>query len=333
MKKPNIVCIGGGTGQSVVLKGLSKYPFNITAIVGVTDNGGHSGVLRRALNIPQVGDIRNCITALADKDNTLSQLIQYRFSEGKLEGVNLGNMIFACLIRITGSLYEAINEISRMLDLSYRVIPVSNGYADICATLVNGKTICGEWEIIKRKPRTAIKQLFHKPIIPCLSECKSAIKKADTIIFCPGSLQTGIISTLLVKGVRETIRNSKATLIQICNIMTQPGLTDRFTDKDHIQLLSKYLGRKPDHFIINTEKPPPILLKIYNRSGSTPVESDSSRIEDVKIITTPLVEHPSKKTLALYHRSGKGLLAGPHYIRHDADKLATTLISIIKASI
>lgn len=330
MGRKRIVCVGGGTGQSQVLRGLSRYDADITAIVGVTDNGGHSGILRRIFGIPQVGDIRNCLASLAQDSNLFTQLLKYRFSEGAMDGASLGNLIVVALIRMHGSLSAGIAALSRELGVAHQILPVSDASAQICAELADGRELRGEWEIMQREPKTAVKRLFLEPEIPCHPECVRALAHADVIVFCPGSLLTGTISALLTEGIRTAIRVSRATKVQVCNIMTQVGQTDEFTASDHLEMLSRYLGMTPDVFILNTGRPPEHLLKLYREERSTLVRPDVRTVRGLRVMGRNLLEPRGLDVLTLYARHGKGLLAGPHYIRHDPVKLARIIWSIAR---
>lgn len=326
-----MACIGGGTGQSQVLRGLSRYPLDITAIVGVTDNGGHSGVLRRLFGIPQVGDIRNCLASLAQDGNLFTQLLKYRFAEGALDGASLGNLIVCALIRMRGSLSAGIDALARELEVPHRILPVSDESAQICAELADGRVVRGEWEIMQRERRTAIARLFLEPDIPCHPDCAKAIAHADLIVFCPGSLMTGIVSALLTQGIRTAIRVSPALKVQICNIMTQPGQTDGFAASDHLEALARHLGVAPDAFVLNTARPPQELVELYRRDGSTVVRPDVRSVRGLRVIARNLLEPRGLDVLTLYARHGKGLLAGPHYVRHDPQKLAKIIWQLVSA--
>lgn len=321
-RRKRVVCIGGGTGQAQLLRGLSHHPLEITAIVGVTDNGGHSGVLRRIFGVPQMGDIRNCLASLGDDAKLLTQLLKYRFAEGELDGASLGNLIVCGLMRMRGSLSASVDALRQELGIPHRIVPVSDHSAQVCAELADGRVVRGEWEIMMREPKSAVVRLFHEPEIPCLPACVEAIAHADVIVFCPGSLLTGIVSVLLTQGIRTAIRVSRAAKVQICNIMTQPGQTDGFAASDHLELLSRHLGVTPDVFIMNTAKPPEALVKLYREDGSTVVKPDVKTMRGLRVVGKNLLEPGGKDVLTLYARSGRGLLAGKHFIRHDPGKLA-----------
>jgi uncharacterized cofD-like protein len=328
VRRKRIVCIGGGTGQAQLLRGLSEHDAEITAIVGVTDNGGHSGELRRIFGVPQMGDIRNCLASLADESRLLTQLLKYRFSEGALDGASLGNLVVCGLMRMRGSLSSAIDALRQELGIAHRIVPVSDHSAQVCAELADGRIVRGEWEIMMREPRQAVMRLFHEPEIPCLPECAVAIAHADVIVFCPGSLLTGIVSVLLAQGIRTAIRVSRARKVQVCNIMTQPGQTDGMAASDHLEMLSRHLGVTPDVFLVNTARPPEALLRLYREDGSEPVKADVKSMKGLKVVAKNFLEPGGKDVLTLYARSGKGLLAGKHFIRHDPAKLADVIVSL-----
>jgi uncharacterized cofD-like protein len=330
MPRARVVCIGGGTGQSQVLRALSRFPFDLTALVGVTDNGGHSGVLRGIFGIPQVGDIRNCLASLADDGALLSRLLRHRFHEGELDGVSLGNLIVTALIRQEGSLSAAIDVLRRNLGVPHAILPVSDQSTHVCARLADGRLVRGEWEIIGRDPRVPLRSVFHWPVVECHPDCIRAIAHADLIVFCPGSLMTGIISALLTRGIQTAIRVSRARKVQVVNIMTQPGQTDGMSARDHIETLAQYLGIAPDVAVLNSKKPPEAWLKVYRKDGAEPVRGDVEGLRECRVVQADLLEPQGKDVLSLYARSGgPSLPAGPHFIRHDPAKLGRILRSLV----
>ncbi len=329
MARRKIVCIGGGTGQSQVLRALARYPVEITALVGVTDNGGHSGVLRRIFGIPQVGDIRNCLASLADDRRLLAQILRYRFREGELDGVSLGNLIVTSLIRLKGSLSEGVDALRRELGVPHTILPVSDQSTHLCAETADGRMIRGEWEIIKRVPRAPIRRLFHWPVVACHPECVRAVARADMIVLCPGSLMTGTISALLTRGLHTAVRVSPALKVQVVNLMTQPGQTDGMSARDHIETLSQYMGNAPDVAVVNTRRPPEAWLRPYRREGAEPVRVDVIGMRETRIILADLLEPAGKDVLTLHARPERpDMPAGPHFIRHDPIKLGRILFSL-----
>jgi uncharacterized cofD-like protein len=326
MRRPRVVCIGGGTGQAQVLRGLAGFPVRLTSIVNVTDNGGHSGFLRKTLSIPPVGDVRNCLAALAH-DGVATELMNTRFRQGALDGTSLGNLMLAALIPAHGSLSKAVAAMGRLLNVGHKVLPVADRPADICAELEGGRIVRGEWQIILRRPRLAIRRLFHEPPVPALTECLSAIRRADLIVICPGALLAAVVSCLVASGVREAVQSSRARIAQVCNIMTLPGQTDRFAVSDHFHTVARYLGRRPDALIVNTGLPDRRAMREYRRMGSELVRDDVVKLENVRVIRGDfLTRRPPPDD-----RGGRGLyLSLPHTIRHDVGKLSRILYRLAR---
>jgi len=258
MSKPikKIVCLGGGTGVSVVLSGFKKYPLDLTAIATVFDSGGSSGKLRKELGILPSGDIRQCLVALSNETN-LTDLFHYRFGKGTLKGHNFGNLLIAAAIESTGSLNKAIDKISKILNIEGKVVPVTLDRADIMAILKNDKTIKEEEKIINYPylSKVGVKKLFLKPGVKANPKAISAIQNADLIIITPGKFYTSIIPIFLVKGISAAIRKSRAKKVFVCNLMTQVGNTDSFSVVDFLTILEKYLGKDVINYVIfNTGK-------------------------------------------------------------------------------
>lgn len=355
-----VVCLGNGTGQAVLLKGLKGYPYALTAIVGVTDNGGHSGLIRRAMNIPAPGDLRSCLGGLADPQSPLAHLLGYRFSEGELSGICLGNLILAALIRQEGSLSAAAERLRQMLGVEDQILPVSDESTQVCAELTDGRHIAGEWEIIERKPRTPIGRIYLDPIgkppenlarpgrtaeeeafldrqlerpIRACPSCLRAIEEADVLIFSPGSLLTGLVSLLLTGGIREALKSSRARKIYVCNLMTQPGQTDGFALSHHVRVLSSYLPAPPDDVLANDGPIPAELLALYETTGARPVEIDEITGLGSRLLRADLVERPTRFPEEKLRRPGEGLKAGLHLITHDPAKSGQALARIIEGKL
>lgn len=310
---PRIVVIGGGTGLSVLLRGLKKYSSNLTAVVTVTDDGGSSGRLRTELGVLPPGDIRNCLVALAETETLMDKIFQHRFKLGRgIEGHNLGNLLLVAMTEITGDFVSAIKEVAKVLAVRGQVIPSTLEHVILGAKMKDGQVIKGETAI--RKYNGAIKNVF---LIP--EECQpvpatlDAIMQADAIIFGPGSLYTSIMPNLLVKGIDETIAASKAVKIYISNIMTEQGETDNFTAADHLKVISDSLNNTSiDYVVINTGIVDGVRLKRYQEEQAIPVASTFEAIHKmgIKVI-------------------GEDMVSNTDVAWHDADKLAQTVIKII----
>lgn len=262
MKKPKIVVIGGGTGLPVILNSLRNQGADITAIVTVADDGGSSGQLRRSLSIAPPGDLRNVLVALSDMPQMYEKLFQYRFKEGDEYFANhaLGNLIIAALAEMKGSMYDAVQILGRILHIEGHVYPVSESPLTLHAIFKDGTEASGESGIAKN-PKT-IDQVYVKNTLDNgeahpARKVISAIEEADLICLGPGSLFTSILPNLVIPEVAEALIRTKAEVVYICNIMTQKGETEHFSDADHIKVLHKHLKNKfVDTVLVNTEHVP-----------------------------------------------------------------------------
>jgi len=318
-KQPNellrLVAIGGGTGLGVLLRGLKEEQVHITAIVTVADDGGSSGRLREEMDMLPPGDIRNVLTALADKEPLMQKVMQYRFTNGKgLAGHNLGNLLIAAMNEITGDFVTAVKELSRVLAVRGDVLPASNQSILLKAEMQDGSIVSGESQIplVGKK----IKRVFLDPedVVP-LKEASTAIAEADAILIGPGSLYTSIMPNLLVKGLFAEIKASKAPKIYICNVMTQPGETDGFTASDHVSAMYDHVGGPfLDHIIVNTADIPDNVLEKYAEKGASPVVCDQDKLAalGLKIVAGPLITFNDQ------------------YLRHDAGNVSKHVVSIIQ---
>lgn len=330
-KKPNIVCLGAGTGQATVLRGLKKYSCHLTGIVGGTDNGGASGVLRREMGIPQPGDTRNCLENVSDPNHIFTKIFSYRFTEGTFKGVSLGNLVLAALTRITGDFGEAVMAANSLLKTHVNIYPASAVSTHVACELKDGKKIEGEWEIILRRDKSPVKRIFLTKEAEAFPPVLDAISKADLIVIGPGSLFTGVLPHFLIKGMKEAIRASHGKKVYICNMMSQPGQTVGYKVSDHIAQVRKYLGRNPNYVIVNNGKISQEILEHYQDFDSEPVKVD--QVRGVKVIAKPLAQNQVGE--AVHHentrlRHFKEWREWTHLLRHDSEKLAEILINLTK---
>ncbi len=290
---PKIVAIGGGTGLSTMLKGIKKITNNITAVVTVGDDGGSSGKLREELGVLPPGDIRSCIAALADDEDLVAKLFQYRFKDcAGLSGHSFGNLFLTAMCSITGDMVRAVKESSKVLSIRGRVLPSTLDDMRLVAEMDDGSIIKGESNIPESGKR--IKRLFSEP-----GNCKAledviwAIHDADLIILGPGSLYTSVVPNLLIKDIAKAVNDSKAKKIYVCNIMTQPGETDGFSVSDHIKTLIKHAkyNRIMDAVLVNNDLPTELLAP-YKDAGSEPVVVDKDEINKmgIEIVQKNLIE-------------------------------------------
>lgn len=313
---PKIVVVGGGTGLSMLLKGIKRITNNVTAIVTVGDDGGSSGRLREEMGVLPPGDIRNCIAALADDDDLVTELFQYRFKKGEgLEGHSFGNLFLTALCSITGDMVRAVKESSRVLSIRGRVLPSTLDDMRLVAEMEDGRIIHGESNIPEANGK--VKRLFTEPEnCKPLEDVISAIKDADLIILGPGSLYTSVIPNLLIKEISAEIAKSNAKKIYVCNIMTQPGETDNYTVSDHITAIINHAGFSNimDAVLINDNLPENMAEK-YKLAGSFPVKLDTDNIKklNVRIVSKKLIED-SKEGL-VRHSSNRVARAIYHWYR------------------
>lgn len=329
-KKPKIVCLGTGTGQATVLRGLKKYYCDLTGIVNVTDNGGSSGVLRREMDIPQPGDTRNCLENVALEDDIMTKIFSFRFDAGSFAGTSLGNLILAALTRITGNFGEAVMAANSLLKTNVKIYPVTTASTNIACELTSGKVIRGEWEIILRKDKTPIKRIFLTEKAEVFPPVLEVLQKADLIVIGPGSLFTGILPHFLVRGVKEAILGARAKKVYICNMMTQPGQTIGFKVSHHVKQIKKYLGQMPGYVIVNRNKIDQQILDHYQRFGSAPVAVD--KVKGTKMIVKSLAQKQIREAIHRDKREGgrfQEWSEWTHLLRHDSDRLAKILIDLI----
>lgn len=317
---PKVVVIGGGTGQSIFLRGLKHFTHNITAVVTVADDGGGSGVLREDLGMLPPGDIRNCLLALANIEPTMSEVMKYRFTEGALKGQSFGNLFLAAMNGLYGSFETAVYKMGEVFAITGRVLPVSLEDINLIAKLENGNMVKGESSIPDqvKSQHSSIDRIYLDPKnAKPLDEVLNSILDADIIIMGPGSLYTSIMPNLLVKGVVEAIKKSNAPKVYISNVMTQPGETEQYNVLDHINAIIKHTGKKDiiDYIIANNEMLPEEIFSPYKKDGAEQVlldEEQRNKLDDmgIKTIEDNLVEIKN------------------NYIRHDAKHISSIIVNL-----
>lgn len=298
MKKLKIVLIGGGTGLSVLARGLKDYPIDITAIVTVADDGGSTGKIRSEMDIPAPGDIRNVIAALSDTEPTLKELFQYRFKENQVEGHSVGNLLIAAMTNIMDDFGHAVKELSKILNIKGRVIPSTNSSIRLNAEMEDGEIVYGESNIPKRQK--TIKRVFIEPAdVQPMEEAVAALEEADLIVLGPGSLYTSVISNLCVPGIGKAIVESAAPKVYVSNVMTQHGETDHFDVMDHIQAMHQHMNTDFIDYVICCENHQysQDILENYLKEHAEPVTYHKEAIEAAGIepITAQDLVHVSSK--------------------------------------
>ena len=225
--KKKVVVLGGGTGTFTILSGLKKYPFELTAIVAMSDNGGSTGVLRDELGVLPPGDVRQCLVALSRSDKLMRDLMNYRFENGGLKGLSFGNLLLSALEKVTGSFDSAVEKASEILRLDGRVIPATLDEVHLMAQ-VGTRIVRGEEKIQMTKLNGSLRRLWLEPEGRANPKALKAIREADAIIIGPGNLYASLIPNLLVAGIPEAIKKSKAKKIFICSLMTKVEHTKNF---------------------------------------------------------------------------------------------------------
>jgi uncharacterized cofD-like protein len=312
----SVVAIGGGTGLSVLLRGLKHHVASgdlggLTAVVTVADDGGSSGRLRRDLGIPAPGDIRSCIVALADDEGLLAKLFQYRFSlGGDLAGHSFGNLFLAALANVTGDFYQAILEMEHILSVRGRILPATLGNVHLRGIGASGKVYEGESAIGSSGERLCHLELVP-PDAPAFTRAIDAIGEADLVVLGPGSLYTSILPNLLIRGIREALRETPARVLLLMNLMTQPGETDGMDAVAHVDAIAHWA--EPglvDAVLVNSTAPRLPLLDLYEREGAAPVLVDEAALaaRGAQVVVADLL--------------GDGPL-----IRHDPAKLARAVLA------
>ncbi|MBO7611358.1 MAG: YvcK family protein [Elusimicrobia bacterium] len=313
--KYKIVAIGGGTGLSTLLRGLKAYDVDITAVVTVSDDGGSSGKLRKELGVLPPGDIRNCLVALAEEENLITKLFQYRFPrKGGLSNHSFGNLFLTALTSISGGFDKAILNASDVLAIKGRVLPVSLDNVKMKATLIDGERIIGESKISKSK--SAIKTVEIEPKNAKVSQSViDAILSADCVILGPGSLYTSVIVNLLFDGVIPALKKSKAIKLYIANIMTQVGETSNFTLSNHINAIIQHSYPEILNAVfVNNGKIPENIVSRYAKLNSIPVKIDKLKHKNIKIIK-------------------KNFVSKSQYAHHDFIKLSRAIFNFLRGEL
>ncbi|MBC2575490.1 gluconeogenesis factor YvcK family protein [Peptostreptococcus canis] len=317
--EPNVVVIGGGTGQSISLRGLKHVTKNITAVVTVADDGGGSGALREDLGMLPPGDIRNCLLALANIEPTMNEVMQYRFPEGALKGQSFGNLFIAAMTGLYDNFETAVYKMSQIFAITGRVLPVTMDDINLVAELENGDVVIGESHIpkVSKKMNSPIKRLYlDKNDARPLDEVIQSIKNADAIVIGPGSLYTSILPNLLVDGIIDALSASKAPKIYVCNIMTQPGETDGKNVLEHVNVLVEHAGINfIDYVISNNEELPVGVFERYAKDGAKLVLLDDEQKHTLNMMGITYLE---QKLIEI--KNG--------YIRHDSELVANAVMKI-----
>lgn len=309
----NVAVIGGGTGLSVMLRGLKQIPdINLSAIVTVADDGGSTGRIRRQFHIPAMGDIRSVMCAMAEEETMFTSLMNFRFDgdDSDVGGHNLGNLILTALTQTSGSFMEAIRAFSKFLKVRGNIIPSSLQVITLYAIMEDGTIVRGESNIPKFSNR--IEKVFYQDDVEATREALQAIHEADIIFYGIGSLYTSIMPNLIVNGVVDELKRNKAKKIYFCNAMTQPGETDHFSVEDHIRALQRHsFADAVDIVITHNNVVSKELLDKYLAMGSEPVKVKEEQ-HDYEILYCDVLSFEDQ------------------LIRHDSDKIRDVIQEVIE---
>ncbi len=306
---PKIVTIGGGTGLSVLLRGLRNHTDNLTAVITVADDGGSSGRLRRELGVLPPGDFRNCLVAMSEDESLLAELFQYRFEEGNgLKGHSFGNLFIVAMANVTNGFDQALVESSRVLAVRGRVAPATTSNIHLTARFRDGSVVNGESKITQRKGE--IERLMIEPAEAAAHPLAvRAISEAELVVIGPGSLYSSILPNLMVSGIAEAVRRTSATVVYVCNVATQIGETGGYTLAEHVAALRRHTFEEIADYVVANSNPP----DIGDRFEGEGVVHDGSPIKNATILLADLVDDS-------------------HPVRHDSDKLAQAIMQIHGAS-
>ncbi|AMC92547.1 hypothetical protein AOC36_00620 [Erysipelothrix larvae] len=308
-----VVILGGGTGQSVILRGIKQVEgIELATIVTVADDGGSTGRLRDEFSMPAMGDIRNVMVSLSDEQSLMSSIMDYRFNvvdSESLGGHSLGNLILTALTQTTGSFMEAIGSVSKIMKVKGRIIPSSLQLLTLLARMEDGTIVRGESNIPLFK--NAITEVFYDEPVRATEESIDAIVNADVILFGIGSLFTSILPNVAIPDIRRALEFTKAKKVYYCNAMTQPGETDGYNGEDHVDAILRHCNIKFDFVVENITKTDENLAKRYLETGSKGVHFEKTEHE------YRLVKHDLLKT-------------GVDQIRHDSVKVKASFEALLK---
>jgi uncharacterized cofD-like protein len=314
MTRKKVVVIGGGHGQSAILRGIKKIEeIDITAIVTVADDGGSTGRLRRHFHIPAMGDIRNVLISLGESETLLATLMDYRFeSSGDTDedvmGHNLGNLILTAMTQSCGSFMESITPLCKVLNVRGDIIPATSQVITLFARMQDGTIVRGESNIPNISNR--IREVFYEEKVSATPAAIEAILNADVVVLGIGSVYTSILPNLIIPEIKEALEKSKAKVVYYCNAMTQPGETDGYSLEDHVEAF-RHHGSDVDMVVMADDEIPDEILQRYHDEGSIEVKMKEN-VHDYEIMKCSLLD---------FSRS---------LVRHDSDKIRESLQLILE---
>ena len=312
---PYIVAVGGGTGLSTLLKGMKGFTRNITAVVAVTDEGGSSGRLRTEWGVLPPGDVRNCMVALAENDNALKRLLDFRFDRGELSGHSLGNLLLLAVSELCGDFRLAVEQMNHLLAIRGKVLPVTTEAITLMGVTQQGQKLRGELEISKYGHD--LREIWLEPEgAKPLSEIQHAVDEADLVVLGPGSLFTSVLPNLLLPEFAEKLRDTPVPKVYICNLMTQPEETEGMNILKHLEWVAAALGSVPEYMLVNSEPIPEDLLASYRLERAEPLYLDRRQREAIGKLGCTVIEFPMIQ------------ITENRLVRHNSAKLAEMLFRL-----
>lgn len=322
--KKKIVVIGGGTGSFITLSGLKRYPYDLSAIVTMMDDGGSTGKLRDQLGVLPPGDLRQCLIALSDAPDIWRKLFNYRFESGDLNGHSFGNIMLSALEKVTASYDEAVEEAHQIMDVKGKVVPVTHDKSRIHVEYRSGRVLEGEKFLDEKSiDNDRIEKITLVPKATLNPKVTVTLSEADYIIVGPGDLYSSIISLSLVEGFKEAFENSNAKIIFIMNLMTKSSQTPNYSAQDHIEDFVKYFGRQPDCVIRNSEVIPTEVAEYYKKESNDVVVEGN--IKDIAEVMKPLLSPILSNTKSIHDQAFSHSV-----IRHDPEKVAAAIVEVVE---
>jgi uncharacterized cofD-like protein len=330
IQKKRIVVIGGGTGTFVALKGLKEKPYELSAVISMSDSGGSNKRIRDEFGLLPTSDLRQCLVALSNENGgagLMRKLFMYRFDKGNgISGMTFGNLFMAALTDILGSQKEAIKKTGDVLRIKGSVIPVTFTDTNLVAEYEDGTTLYEEHDIDEPNHPGSLKitNLRLEPEALANPDAVDAIMRADMVILGPGDLYTSVLPNVIVSGIKDALIQTSASIVYVMNLMTKYGQTYDYTAQDHLKAIEQYIPGKLSHVIVNTGMLPKEAIDLYATEGEHPVVDDLADTGTVKVIRADLMSR------YLVEKTASDTLVRS-LIRHDSKKLADVIASIIQS--
>lgn len=331
MKLKRIVTIGGGTGSFTLLSGLKKYEVDISAIVSMADDGGSTGVLRDELGVLPPGDVRQCLVALSESSGKMRALMNYRFEKGSLKGHSFGNLLLSALEKTSESFAEGVDEAMEILKVRGEVIPVTDENAKLELELFDRTVLRGENEINHHKSfqDIGVKEFRFVGKVRAYKKAIQRVKQADIIVIGPGNLYCSLLPNFILKDFAGAVKNSRAKVVYIANLTNKKGHTVGFDVDDYVEALEKYIGKNRINYVIfASRKPLKALVKKYEKAeGENTLvvfHKNKNTVRRYKLVKADIISKKIPK-----HNKNDGIAGTRALIRHDSDRLARVVMSIL----